>query len=105
MSAGLGSSAAATVAGLRVFDRVAGPLADSVILGLATALERHADNAAPAMFGGFTSVVVVDGADPYVCHWSWPSEVRLVVATPAVGLATAKARAALPLEVPRADAL
>jgi homoserine kinase len=129
MSAGLGSSAAATVAGLRVFDRVAGPLADSVILGLATALERHADNAAPAMFGGFTSVVVVDGADhhadnaapamfggftsvvvvdgadPYVCHWSWPSELRLVVATPAIGLATAKARAALPLEVPRADAI
>jgi homoserine kinase len=105
MSAGLGSSAAATVAGLRVFDRVAGPLSDATVLGLATALEKHADNAAPAMFGGFTSVVLLDGADPYVCHWPWPRELRLVVATPAAGLATAKARAALPMEVPRADAI
>jgi homoserine kinase len=105
MSAGLGSSAAATVAGLRLFDSLAGPLSDSTVLGLATALERHADNAAPAMFGGFTSVVLLDDADPYVCHWSWPRELRLVVATPAAGLATAKARAALPLDVPRADAI
>jgi len=42
---------------------------------------------------------------PYALRWSWPQDLRLVVATPVVGLATAKARAALPREVPRSDAI
>jgi homoserine kinase len=50
-------------------------------------------------------VVQIEGEDPRVLKWSWPEEVRLVVATPAVGLATAKARAALPAAVPRGDAI
>jgi len=105
MAAGLGSSAAATVAGLRVFERVGAVQDDRVLLGVATAAEGHADNAAPALFGGLTSVVQVEGEDPRAIRWSWPDEVRLVVATPAVGLATATARAALPAAVPRADAI
>lgn len=105
MAAGLGSSAAATVAGLRIFERVAGAQDDRVLLGVATAAEGHADNAAPALFGGLTSVVQVEGEDPRAIRWQWPDEVRLIVATPAIGLATAKARAALPASVPRADAI
>lgn len=110
MAAGLGSSAAATVAGLRVFERVNAirdgvALDDGVLLAVATAMEGHADNAAPALFGGLTSVVQVDGESPRAIRWSWPEDVRLIVATPAVGLATAEARAALPPAVPRADAI
>jgi len=105
MAAGLGSSAAATVAGLRVFERVTGPLKDSELLGAATKAEGHADNAAPALFGGLNSVIEVEGASPYSLRWEWPRDLKLVVATPVVGLATAKARAALPREVPRADAI
>ena len=105
MAAGLGSSAAASVAGLRVFERVTGALGDSELLGLATQAEGHADNAAPALFGGLNSVIEVEGALPYALRWSWPQDLRLVVATPVVGLATAKARAALPREVPRGDAI
>ena len=105
MAAGLGSSAAATVAGLRVFGRVVGALDESELLGAATQAEGHADNAAPALFGGLNSVIEVEGALPYALRWSWPQDLRLVVATPVVGLATAKARAALPREVPRADAI
>jgi homoserine kinase len=105
MAAGLGSSAAGTVAGLRVFERVTEPVADDVLLGAATEVEGHADNAAPALFGGLTSVLEVKGADPVAFRWSWPDDLRLVVATPAVGLATAKARAALPAAMPRADAI
>jgi homoserine kinase len=105
MAAGLGSSAAATVAGLRVFERVTAALEDSELLGAATQAEGHADNAAPALFGGLNSVIEVEGALPYALRWSWPQDLRLVVATPVVGLATAKARAALPREVPRADAI
>jgi homoserine kinase len=105
MAAGLGSSAAATVAGLRLFEHATGTLSDSDLLGLATLAEGHADNAAPALFGGLNSVIEVQGASPYSLRWSWPRELRLVVATPAAGLATAEARAALPGQVPRADAI
>jgi homoserine kinase len=105
MAAGLGSSAAATVAGLRLFERVTKPVDDHVLLGVATMLEGHADNAAPALFGGLNSVLQVEQGDPVAMRWTWPDEVQLVVATPAVGLATAKARAALPGHVSRADAI
>jgi len=86
MASGLGSSAAATVAGLRVFERVTGPLADSVLLGAAAVLD-------------------VKGADPLALRWAWPDELCLVVATPAVGLATVRARGVLPNQMPRADAI
>lgn len=105
MAAGLGSSAAATVAGLRIFERVTKPIDDEVLLGVATALEGHADNAAPALFGGLNSVLQVEHGDPVAMRWTWPDEVRLIVATPAIGLATAKARAALSDQVSRADAI
>lgn len=105
MAAGLGSSAAATVAGLRVFERVTGLLPDSTLLAAAAALEGHADNAAPALFGGFISVMERSDGDPIALRWTWPEELRLIVATPSVGLATAKARAALPASLPRKDAV
>ena len=105
MAAGLGSSAAATVAGLRIFERVTNPVDDGTLLGVATMLEGHADNAAPALFGGLNSVLQVEQGDPVAMRWTWPDEVQVVVATPAVGLATAKARAALSDQVSRADAI
>ena len=105
MAAGLGSSAAATVAGLRVFEQVTRPLTDHEILALATEVEGHADNAAPALFGGFTSVVADEEHHPVALQWTWPDELRLVVATPGMKLATSKARAALPETMPRRDAI
>jgi len=105
MAAGLGSSAAATVAGIRIFEQVTAPLADEEALGIAAEVEGHADNAAPALFGGLTSVVERPGVNPVALRWSWPDELRLVVATPAIGLATAKARATLADSVPRRDAI
>jgi homoserine kinase len=105
MAAGLGSSAAATVAGIRIFEQVTGSLPDEDLLGAATEVEGHADNAAPALFGGLTSVLQREGGNPVAFRWSWPDDLRLVVATPAVGLATAKARAALPDTLARRDAI
>ena len=105
MAAGLGSSGAATVAGLRVFERVTGPIPDSVLLAAATEVEGHADNAAPSLFGGLNSVVEVKDSEPLALRWTWPDDLRLVVSTPAIGLATAKARAALPDTMPRPDAI
>jgi homoserine kinase len=105
MSAGLGSSAAATVAGVRLFERLTGPVAAEVLLGVAAALEGHADNAAPSLHGGLTSVVDREGQDPLVLKWRWPDEIRVIAATPFTGLATAKARAALAPQIARRDAI
>ena len=105
MAAGLGSSAAATVAGLRIFERVTGVVPDEVLLSVAAEAEGHADNAAPALFGGLTSVLETADGDFKAFRWTWPEGLRLVVATPSVGLATAKARAALPEMLPRRDAI
>jgi len=105
MSAGLGSSAAATVAGARVFERVAGPVDDGTMMAVASLLEGHADNAAPSLHGGFTSVVEREGRDALVLKWQWPDDVRVVAATPFTGLATSKARAGLALAIPRKDAV
>lgn len=105
MAAGLGSSAAAAVAGLRVFERVAGPVPEDVMLAVAASLDGHADNAAAALHGGLTSVVDRPGEEPLALQWRWPEEVRVVVATPATGLATSTARAVLPDAIPRKDAV
>lgn len=105
MAAGLGSSAAAAVAGLRVFEHVTGPVPEGVLLAVAASLEGHADNAAAALHGGLTSVIETEGQEPRTLRWHWPDELRIIVATPSTGLATAKARAALPDAIPRKDAV
>jgi homoserine kinase len=105
MAAGLGSSAAASVAGIRLFERVTQPLPEGVLLGAATEVEGHADNAAPALFGGLTSVLEPEGGDPVALRWTWPADLKLIVSTPAVGLATARARAALAPQIARKDAI
>jgi len=115
MAAGLGSSAAAAVAGLRIFERVTTPVPETTLLATATALEGHADNAAAALSGGMTSVVESDPASPggfgvasesvRALRWEWPSDLRFIVATPFTGLATSKARAALAPTISRKDAV
>jgi homoserine kinase len=113
LAAGLGSSAAATVAGLRIFERVTAPVPEEALLAVATRLEGHADNAAPALFGGMTSVVAEPNHDIRsnalwtvdALRWDWPDDLRFVIATPFTGLATKKARAALPSTISREDAV
>ena len=107
MAAGLGSSAAASVAGLRVFEEVTGPVPETTLLAVATSIEGHADNAAAALLGGLTSVVESETASGglHALRWSWPDDLRLIVATPVTGLATSKARAALAPSVSRKDAV
>ena len=114
LAAGLGSSAAATVAGLRIFERVTGPVSEATLLAAATALEGHADNAAPAIFGGMTSVVEVPlstdafgeaGRTVRALRWKWPDDLKFVIATPFEGLSTKKARAALAPTISRTDAV
>ncbi len=102
---GLGSSAAAAVAGLVLAGEIARlPLSEGAILRAATRLEGHPDNVASALLGGLVaSVATPDGTEALRLD---PPESLLVVAwIPERRLATADMRRVLPDSVPRADAL
>jgi homoserine kinase len=98
LSGGLGSSAAAYVAGLMAADHLFELDAD--LLALASELEGHPDNAAAALRGGF--VVCADGQ---ATRFEAPSGLEAVVVVPAQAVRTKQARAALPADVPMADAV
>jgi len=103
--AGLGSSAAATIAGLRLRALVDGKRPLEEILGVASRLERHPDNAAAALHGGLTTSCVTSSGHVNVGRWDWPPSWRLVVATPEAELSTAESRRSLPSVIPLADAV
>jgi homoserine kinase len=105
LRSGLGSSAAATIAGLRLGVLAHGRLAHGELLRIATRIEGHPDNAAPALLGGVTICCVKDDGSVGVTQWPWPSTWRIVVATPDAELATPRARRALPRRLPLADAI
>ncbi len=98
LSGGLGSSAAATVAGLAAADHLFELDAD--LLALASELEGHPDNAAAALHGGF--VICADGA---ATRFDAPAGLEAVLVVPHEHVRTAQARAAMPAEVPLADAV
>ena len=105
LRSGLGSSAAATIAGLRLGALAHGRIGLDRLLTVATKMEGHPDNAAPALLGGVTSCCVKDDGSVGVTHWPWPSKWRIVVATPEAELATPVARRALPRTLPLGDAI
>jgi homoserine kinase len=105
-SRGLGSSSAAIVGGLALarallpeehrFD-------DLTLLDLATAIEGHPDNVAPALLGGFV-VCGRDGPATWAVEAPVAAAVSTVVFVPAEGLSTEVARGLLPAEVSHAAA-
>jgi homoserine kinase len=98
LSGGLGTSAAAYVAGLLAADHLFELDAD--LLALATELEGHPDNVAAALHGGF--VVCADGA---TTRFEAPTGLEAVLVVPHEPVRTKEARAALPASVPMADAV
>jgi homoserine kinase len=105
LSRGLGSSAAATVAGLVAGNTLAGePLTARDLLGIATDIEGHADNAAAALLGGF--VVVGPGPEGIeTLRFDAPRDLRAVLFVPELRLSTEEMRLILPSEVPLEDAV
>lgn len=109
---GLGSSAAAVVAGLlaaRGLLERPELLDDDAVLDLATGFEGHPDNAAAAILGGFTISWMAAGAAggpdrARAVRLEPDPRLATVVCVPAGELATSKARKMLPAEVPHADA-
>ncbi len=104
LARGLGSSAAATVGGLLAGAALAGgSLAPDRALKLATELEGHPDNAAAALLGGFT--IAGHGESPTAIRLDIPRDLRTILFIPDLRLATRDMRAALPEQVPLADAV
>ena len=103
--AGLGSSGAATIAGLLLYQRLTAPIDAADLLALATDVEGHPDNAAAALLGGLTVSCQRDDGRVTARAWPWPATVQMVVATPDVELETAHARRVLPDTVTLRDAV
>jgi homoserine kinase len=100
LAAGLGSSGAAIVAALLAADHMYElALSREEILERATRIEGHADNVAASIYGGF--VICADG---HVTKLDPPAGLEAVAVIPGEPVSTEDARAALPAEVPIADA-
>ena len=105
ISRGLGSSSTAIVAGLTAANEILGsPFDKNRLLKLATELEGHPDNVAPAIFGGFT-VSVMDKGEVQTFSFLPRIKLKLVVAVPEFELSTRLARKVLPRNVSLKDAI
>lgn len=98
LAGGLGTSAAALVAGLVAADSIFELDAD--VLALATEMEGHPDNVAAALLGGF--VICADGR---ATRFDGPAGLEALLVVPHHAVRTSQARAALPAEVPMGDAV
>jgi len=105
LSSGLGSSAAATLTGLLAANTLLGnPFLREEILGLATEMEGHPDNVAPALTGGLVVSTLAEGK--VLAHKiTIRTDIHTTVALPDFHLPTQAARAALPEKVLMKDAV
>lgn len=105
---GMGSSAAATIAGLLLARGLLSDpeaLDDAQVLRLATEFEGHPDNAAPALFGGVVLSWMTEGRARAVPLTHAPGVLEPLVLLPSTTLSTDRARGLLPEQVPHADAV
>ncbi len=106
LARGLGSSAAAIVAGLFAADHLFElALSKEEMLARATELEGHPDNVAAAIYGGFVICGPGEGGAPSAARFDPPSGLEGVAVIPAEEVSTERAREAIPAEVPLADAV
>lgn len=104
VGSGLGSSAAAIVAGLAVANAVSGSqLSKERLLRLAYELDGHADNVTAVLFGGLNMVGV--GPEGLLSRQVPLPDIKVALALPALHLTTTTMRRALPRKVPLADAV
>src|SRR5262245_50946327 len=114
LSRGLGSSSAAIIAGISIYEALSGErLSEEEFFSYALHFEGHGDNLAPSALGGMVVAVVKEYADRYgverrslvAVKRRWPEEVRIALCIPDVEMETAKMRAVLPQMVTRHDAI
>lgn len=109
LSSGLGSSAAAKLTGLLGANALLGkPLHKPEILNLASEMEGHPDNVAPALLGGLVVSTVED--EKVLAHkinigTQQAVSLHITVVLPDFQISTREARAALPEQIPLKDAV
>lgn len=102
---GLGSSAAAIVGGAVAANALMGePIDRRTLLRIASEVEGHADNVAAALYGAFT-VALPDEGGPVATRLVFPRTWRVCLLIPGRPLSTEQARAVLPAQVSRDDAV
>jgi homoserine kinase len=105
LARGLGSSAAAIVAGLFAAEHLYElALSQEEMLVKAAELEGHPDNVAAAIYGGFVVCGAQDGR-PLATRFDPPAGIEGVLVIPAEEVPTEEARKAIPEQVPLADAV
>lgn len=106
LASGLGSSAAAIVAGIKLSALLTGKsISDQSILNYATEFEGHPDNVAASLFGGFLASCIRNDGTVLSTRFDWPGQIRVLVVSPYSQLPTHVARAALPRTITRVDAV
>jgi homoserine kinase len=106
ISVGLGSSAAAVIAGLLLGARYSGKeVAPELLLRWAEEIEGHIDNAAAAYYGGLVLALSNNVEQVVVAKTSFPESIHMVVVTPSITVPTHQAREVLPKTYDRADVL
>lgn len=106
LARGLGSSAAAIVAGLFAADHLFElALTREEMLARAAALEGHPDNVAAAIYGGFVICGREEGGAPLATRFDPPGGLEGVAVVPIEEVSTERARGAIPAEVPLGDAV
>lgn len=105
VSRGMGSSATLIVGGVVAANVIHGlELSGSELLAIATSVEGHPDNIAPALFGGFT-VSAMDGIAAVTTHFPISEKLFFTLLIPNFELSTELARSVLPEAVSRQDAI
>ena len=105
MARGLGSSSACIVAGILGANRFMGnPLSHSDLINLAAKIEGHPDNTSPALSGGLVASAM-EGERVYSVSVPVSEKIRFAVLIPPFELKTEQARAALPKQYSREDAV
>ena len=106
LASGLGSSAAAIVAGIKLSGLITGrEISNERIQNYATEFEGHPDNVAASLHGGFVASCIDNDGNVVSAKFPWPTEIHVVVVSPHSQLPTHVARAALPRTVSRQDAV
>lgn len=106
LARGLGSSAAAIVAGLFAADHLFElALSKEEMLVRASELEGHPDNVAAAIYGGFVICGRGEDGTPSAARFDAPDGLEAIAVIPAEEVSTERAREAIPAQVPLADAV
>jgi homoserine kinase len=110
LARGLGSSSAAIIAGLSVYESLTGDkLTEEELFSNALRFEDHGDNLAPSLLGGLVVACVTErsgqGRFLTTVKREWPEEVKVVLCIPEFEMDTARMRSVLPREVMLSDAV